>query len=285
MKSKLRVILLALCIAFSIFLSSCSYTNPSIGNWGPWSDWRQEGSTESRNVVVTSQPDGANVYVNGNLTTKTPASLVLSYPILKSERARTHYESFTPGIIEYLLLFSRPKTTPVSYEKDLRLRKGSQTYSVEVRREGYLPTKRAISVPDISSLNCILRKKPMLYMKPFAVTNNVTISMAERLYDLIYGGRLATDISRLKDIDKRYLSPQILGEAFEITGDKNADYIFEGEIIIGKKTTEIRMVITDHAGRPIATRRTSMETKSIGDIYLRIESQIRDLKDSFLEQY
>jgi len=284
MKSRLRVTLLVLCIAFSILLISCSYTSRSVGNWGPWSDWRQEGATESRNIVVTSQPDGAKVYLNGILTGNTPATLFLPYPILKSERARTHYDSFTPGAIEYLLLFSRPKTSPASSEREKRVKPGSQTYLVEVRKQGYLSTKRSISVPETSSSEFFLRKKALLYMKPLAVRNNVTLSAAEKLYGLIYG-RFAVDISRLKEIDNKYLDPQILREAFEITGDKNGDYIFEGEIVVGRKTTEIRMVITDNSGKPIATQRTSVETRNIGDIYPKIESQIRALKDSFLAQY
>ena len=285
MKSRLRVTLLVLCIAFSILLISCSYTKRIEGDWGPWGGWKQAGTTESRNIHINSKPDGARVYINDTLAGDTPIMLSLPLPILKSERTKTDYESYTPGVIEYFLLFSRPKTSAVSSEKGERTRTGSQTYLVEVRKEGYLSTKRTISVPETSSSEFILRKKALLYMKPFAVINNVTLSAAEKLYDLIYGRRFAIDISRLKEVDKKYLNPQILREAFEITDDKNGDYIFEGEIVIGKKTTEIRMVITDNGGKPIATQRTSMETKNIGDIYPRIESQIRDLKDSFLEQY
>lgn len=282
MKPRLTITIVVLCLFLSTVLMSCSYTNRIWGDWGSWGEWRQQGVAESRDVFVSSKPGAAHVYINGTLAGDTPITLSLRCPVLKSQRVRTQYDNYVPGIVEFILL-SRPKTSPVSSEKEERTMIGSQTYTVEVRKEGHISVRRNFSVPEVSSLSFFLKRKPTLAIRPFKITNHVKLSIGERVLDFFVGRKSAIDNSKFTGIERRLLSPALI-DAFEVSTGKDADYHLEGEMSIQKNLTELGMVIIDNSGRVIAARKAFVNTTELESLPIRIERLIIEMVEGFLNQ-
>jgi hypothetical protein len=251
------------------------------GGWEPWGEWYEAENAELVFVTITSDPSGAQVLVNGNSVGNTPLILKLKVPVLMSRRHRYQYQETIPGWSEPFHQEGNAWASKISSESEERYKSGSRTYVVELRKEGCFSMERSFSVSGTASLHFTLERKPTLFIKGFRVKDNVKLSWAEHLYDLIYGKRFAADTSKFKNINKNYLDTKPLTEYFVISPDENSDYSLEGEIIIEKKITEIRIALIDKEGRPVTTRRTSMETKNIRDLYLKIEILIGHIRDSF----
>ena len=248
--------------------------------WEAWSDWCETEETKPAFVTITSSPSGTQVFVDGSLVGNTPLILKVKVPVLVSWRRRYLYQENIAGESERFRL-AEGWTSTISIETEEKHRSGSRTYVLELRKEGYFSEGKSLLVPETTSLHFSLERKPTLYIKGFRVKDNVRLSWAEHLYDLIYGKRFAVDASKFGNINKNFIDVKPLTEFFVISQDQNSDYSLEGEMIIERKITEIRLALIDRAGRPITSRRTSINTKDMRDLYLKIEILIGHIKESF----
>lgn len=282
MKTRRGIRTLILCLLLLVFLIGCSYTTMHWGPWENWGEWRNEGVRESHKVVVTSRPEDARVYVDGSFKGETPISLSLPYPILKSQRVRKQFESYVPGVVEFLLL-SRPRESAIGSEQEDRHRQGSQVYAIEIRKEGYITVRRSFSVPEASALDFVLRRKPTLLVKPFRIKNNVTLSTLQRLFNALYGRKFGVDPSRFADAEKRFLFP-VLVEVFEISSDKYSEYVLEGQITVERDVTEICFFFSEASGRLLSAKKALVETKNLDSLHQKIEPIVRSIVDAFLNE-
>ncbi|MEI9475058.1 MAG: hypothetical protein WCO26_00565 [Deltaproteobacteria bacterium] len=143
--------------------------------------------------------------------------------------------------------------------------------------------KRNFSVPETSVLFFTLKRKPTLFIKPFKIKNNLTLSTLQRLFNALYGKRFGVDTSKFTDMDRRYLFPTLM-EVFEISSDKYSQYVLEGEIIIERDATEICFLFSEASGRLVAAKKVLVETKHLDNLHQKIEPIIKSIVDAFLNQ-
>ncbi len=282
MKTHKRIRTLILCFVLLVFLVGCSYTTRHWGPWADWGAWKNEGIRESGKVVVMSKPPGARVYVDGLLKGDTPITLSLPYPVFRSQRVRRQFEAYVPGAVEFLLL-SRPKESVIASETEERHRQESQSYVIEIRKEGYIPVRRSLSVPETSALDFPLRCKPTLLVRPLRIKNNVTVSTLQRLFNALYGRKFGVDPSKFADAEKRFLFP-VLAEMFEISSDKYSEYVLEGQIVIERDVTEVCFFLSEASGRLLSAKKVLVETKNLESLHHKIEPIVRSIVDAFLNE-
>ena len=282
MKTRRGLRSVILCAFLLIFLFGCSYTTKDWGAWGDWGEWKSEGIREVQTVVVTSRPEVARVYVDGSFKGETPMSLSFPYPVFKSQRMRQQFESYKPGVVEFLLL-SRPRESAIGSEREERYRRGSQFYVVEIRKDGYIPVRKSLSVPEASALDFSLKRKPSLSVRPLRIKNNVTLSTLQRLFNALYGRKFGVDPSRFADAEKRFLFP-VLAEVFEISSDKYSEYVLEGQITIERDVTEVCFFFSEASGRLLSAKKALVETKNLDNLHQKIEPIVRSIVDAFLNE-
>lgn len=260
------------------FLSSCTYTTRQAGEWSGWGNWQQTGSRESQTVTINSRPVGARIYVDGSPAGETPATINLSYPVLRAERTKPKYERKVPGVLEHFLLAQQTTTSTISTQREEKSSTGTKTYTVEVRKEGYVPARASITLPGNNNLEFTLREKPVFAPKTFTVKNNFRLTMPERIYELLYGKRFSPDLSKFGSAKSMLSSP----EAFENPLGRDAEYFIGGEIDIQRGNTEVTVTLTDRTGKTLTTRRASVETKNPDSLPSKIEALIKSITDPYL---
>ena len=264
---------------FTLSLIGCTTTNTHWGDWNSWGRCEQTGSSESQSITINSKPEGAQVFVDGNLRGETPATINLNYPVLRSERTKNQYQETNPGVLEHFLTGSRGTTSTISTQKEDKFTTGTRNYTIEIRKEGYLPKRTTITIPETTNLELTLKEKPVFAMKKFSVKNNFYLTMPEKIYEFLYGKRYSIDPSKFESIKRQGFT----SEAFDNPLGKNPDYYLEGEIDIQRGTTEITVTLTDRIGRPITTRRTNMETRNPDSLPGKIEGLIKSITDTYLQ--
>jgi hypothetical protein len=277
MKNNLRKI--AVLFIISIVSFGCTYSRTSWGDWNSWGEWKQTGNSEYQHIQINSNPTGAEIYVDGNLVGTTPATINLNYPVVKSERTKYQYEQRVPGVLEHFLMAQQTTTKSVSSEKEEQFKTASKSYAVEIRKEGYLPRKALVTIPGNTYLTFQLKEKPVFAIRKITVTNNFKLTLAEKIYEFLYGKKFSINPNRFENIKRQAFSSEALDNPF----GKGPDYYLEGEIDIQRATTEITMYMTDRLGKIIATRTTSLETKKPETLPERMESLIRTITEKYLQ--
>ena len=279
MKTRSRIITTVLCSLLFVSLSGCSYTSRHWGGWNDWGKSEQTGTTQSQTLTVNSRPEGAQVFVDGNLRGESPITISLNYPVLRSERTKYEYEQTNPGVLEHFLTGSRRTTSTISTQKEDKFSTGTRNFTVELRKEGYLPKRTTISIPETTNLEFTLKERPVFAMKKFSVKNNFYLTIPEKIYEFLYGKRYSIDPSKFESIKRQGFSSDV----FDNPLGKNPDYYLEGEIDIQRGTTDITITLTDRLGRQITTRRTNMETRNQDSLPGKIEGLIKSITDTYLQ--
>ncbi len=279
MKKNQTIRKLIIVLLFTLSLAGCATSNTYWGEWNSWGRWEQTGSSESQRVSITSRPDGAQVFVDGNLRGDTPATINLNYPVLRSERTKSQYQETRPGVLDHYLLATRRTTSTVSTQKEDRISTGTRSYSIEIRKEGYLPRRTSITIPETTNVELSLKERPVFAMKKFNVKNNFYLTMPEKIYEFLYGKKYSIDPTRFDSIKGQGFT----SEAFDNPLGKNPDYYLEGDINIQRGTTDISITLTDRYGKQITTRRTNMETRNPDSLPEKVEGLIRSITAAYLQ--
>ena len=182
-------------------------------------------------------------------------------------------------MLEHFLTGSRRTTSPISTQKEDRFTTGTRNYTIEMRKEGYLPTRTTITIPEKTNLELTLKEKPVFAIKKLSVKNNFSLTMPEKIYEFFYGKKYSIDPSKFDSIKRQGFT----SEAFDNPLGKNPDYYLGGEIDIQRGTTEITVTLTDRFGRQITTRRTSMETRNPDSLPGKVEGLIKSITDTYLQ--
>jgi hypothetical protein len=279
MKSNQAIRKMLILSVFTLTLFGCTYSRTSWGDWNSWGEWKQTGNSEHQMVQVTSNPAGAEIYVDGNLIGTTPATINFNYPIVKSERIKYQYETKVPGVLEHFLLAQQTTTSKVSSEKEEQFKTASKSYAVEIRKEGYLPGKAVVKIPGNNHLTLTLREKPVFAIRKITVTNNFKLTLAEKVYETLYGKRYSVNTNRFENVKRQAFS----SEAFDNPFGKSPDYYLEGEVDIQRGTTEITLMLTNREGKIITTKTATIETKKPETLPERIENLIRAITEKYLQ--
>ena len=273
---RVAIVVISLCTAF---LLSCTTTRTNWdNNWNSWGRWEQTGSSESQRVSITSRPSGAQVFVDSNLRGETPTTISLNYPVLRSERTKSQYQETNPGVLEHFLTGSRRTSSTISTQKEDKFSTGTRNYSIEIRKQGYLPRRTTITIPETTYLDLTLKDKPVFSLKRITIKNNFRLTIPEKIYEFLYGKRYSIDPAKFESTKGMAFT----SEAFENPLDKDPDYYLEGEIDIQRGTTEIAVTLTDRLGRQITTRRTNIETRNPDSLPGKVEGLIRSITDPYI---
>jgi hypothetical protein len=279
MKNKHAIKKILILSLFTLSLIGCTTTNTHWGDWNNWGRFEQTGSSESQRISINSKPEGSQVFVDGNLRGETPTTINLNYPVLRSERTKSQYQQTNPGVLEHFLTGSRGTTSPISTQKEDRFTTGTRNYTIEIRKEGYLPRRTTITIPETTNLELTLKEKPVFAMKKLSVKNNFYLTVPERVFEFLYGKKYSIDPSKFDSIKRQGFT----SEAFDNPLGKNPDYYLEGEIDIQRGTTEITVTLTDRLGRQITTRRTNTETRNPDSLPGKVEGLIKSIIDTYLQ--
>lgn len=278
MKNSQTIQKISILSVFALMMIGCTTTRTRTADWSNWGRWEQTGTSQSQTLTISSRPAGAQVYVDGNPGGETPTTINLNYPVLKAERSKPQYEDKIPGVLEHFLLAQQTTSSTVSTQREEKLTTTTKTYTIEVRKDGYIPRRTTITVPGSTNLEFTLKEKPVFSIKTFTIKNNFHLTVPEKIYEILYGKRFSIDPTRFDSIKRQGFT----SEAFDNPLGKNPDYYLEGEIDIQRGTTEIAVTLTDRLGRQITTRRTNIETRNPDSLPGKVEGLIRSITDPYI---
>ena len=252
--------LFTLCL---FLLTGCaSFQTVHWGAWSEWSEWKNTKKSETRTFRITSEPPNCEAFVNDKLAGLTPLDTPLSYPILQSERQRKKYQTthsnWSP---EWLILNKgdKPGTSKVvDSEKEDRYQPKAVTHEIVVKKQGYRTASKSVSIEEPSA-NFVLKEKPCLYVNNVAVTDNSELSVAQKLYETVFGKKYAKDI-KLEEVREILISEKHLQEIFNFSAVKGNCDSLNCDLAIGNEYTDMRVTILNSEGKTVAEASSRFKT-------------------------
>ena len=240
------------------------------GGWSGWSEWKPTEKSETRNLKITSEPLNCEIFINDRLAGSTPLDATLPYTILQSEREQKKYQTtHSNWSLEWLLLGKgdKPGTSKViDSEKEVRNSLKSVTYKIVVKREGYRPSSKLVSLSD-SYAHFILKEKLCLFFNSIRVENKFELSVAQKIHDSLFGKKYAKDINP-KEIQPILEAEKHFKELFNFSTKKDGCDALNSELIIRNEHTDLNITILDNKGGSVAKTSSRFKTSFERDEFL-----------------
>ena len=258
-----------LIIFLAFFLSGCIGQTTYWTDWLDWQDWKQTKKTKAQPLKVTSEPSQSRVYIDGIFMGVTPLAGHAKYPLLESERFKYQYKQTNYNTSLNWMLFRRGdrpgRTVRINSQREAKNKPKDIPHKIEVKREGYRPSYKTISLGE-NSAHLVLQEKPCLIFN-IEIDNRSELSFAQALHDFIFTDKFSKKI-KPKALKRLFLSNPNFRDTFKFSKKDDSCNKLNCKMAVENEYTQLNISLSDEKNSEISGRTYRFKTGYETDEFL-----------------